>query len=65
MTTPDSTFEKVYNPKLLARLEQRFGSFQAHHAEISVSTKVMLSLREKMASKARSSKRYLLWNFAS
>jgi 8-oxo-dGTP pyrophosphatase MutT (NUDIX family) len=53
MATPDSAFEKVYNPKLLARLEQRFGPFQAHHAEVSASTKVMLSVMEKMESKGR------------
>ena len=53
MATPDSAFEKVYNPKLLAGLEQHFGPFQRHHAEVTASTKVMLSLMEKMESKGR------------
>jgi 8-oxo-dGTP pyrophosphatase MutT (NUDIX family) len=49
----DSAFEKVYNPKLLARLKQRFGPFQTHHVEVPASTKVMLSFMEKMESKGR------------
>jgi ADP-ribose pyrophosphatase YjhB (NUDIX family) len=53
MATTDAAFEKVYNPKLLASLEQRFGPFQRCHVEVSVSTKVMLSLMEKMESKTR------------
>jgi ADP-ribose pyrophosphatase YjhB (NUDIX family) len=53
MAIPDSAFEKVYNPKLLARLEQRFGPFQRRHVEIPASTKVMLDLMEKMESKGR------------
>jgi ADP-ribose pyrophosphatase YjhB (NUDIX family) len=53
MTTTDPAFEKVYNRKLLARLEQRFGPFQTHHVEVPASTKVMLSLMEKMEGKGR------------
>src|SRR5687767_8110547 len=53
MVTSDSAFEKAYNPKLLARLEQRFGPFQRRHVEVPVSTKVMLGLMEKVESKGR------------
>lgn len=46
--TIDPFFEGIYNKKLLRTLRRRFGSFRQHHVDMSVSSKTMLNMLDKM-----------------
>lgn len=48
MQVSDPHFEKIYNKKLLKKLEKRFGSFHQHHVELTISSEWMLNLMNKM-----------------
>jgi 8-oxo-dGTP pyrophosphatase MutT (NUDIX family) len=47
----DSFFAEIYNPKVLKKLEQRFGLAYHQHVEISISTGIMLGMAVKMNQK--------------
>lgn len=49
--TTDPLFAESYNEQLLQELEERFGAFHRHHADLPVSTEVMLNLMRKMTDK--------------
>jgi 8-oxo-dGTP pyrophosphatase MutT (NUDIX family) len=49
----DQFFEKVYNQKLLRRIEKRFGTFRRHHVDLAVSSESMVDLIRKMRDKPR------------
>ena len=49
----NSLFEAVYSPKLLAKIEKRFGPFRQEEFELSVSSEVMQRMVDKMQSKPR------------
>lgn len=49
----DPLFERVYNESLLADLEDQFGPFERHQANISASSETMLRLIDKMQTKPR------------
>ena len=48
MITIDPFFVEIYNEKLLKSLEQRFGPTYHHHADLSISTEIMLNMVNKM-----------------
>lgn len=49
----DRLFEQIYYPKLLKRLEKRFGNFQQHHIELIITSPAMQELVQKMQQKTR------------
>ena len=49
----DPLFTKIYNDKILKKIEKRFGPFVEQHADLTASGQVMLSMVEKMAGKGR------------
>ena len=49
----DRYFDEIYNPKLLKDLQNKFGPFNQHHLELSVSTESMLRMMAKMKQKPR------------
>jgi 8-oxo-dGTP pyrophosphatase MutT (NUDIX family) len=49
----DQFFEEVYNPKLLGRIEKRFGAFRQHEVDLTVSSEAMLDMMRKMRHKPR------------
>jgi 8-oxo-dGTP pyrophosphatase MutT (NUDIX family) len=51
MLTTDPFFADVYNKKIIKSLEQRFGPAHHHHADLSISTEIMLSMVSKMKRK--------------
>ncbi|MBE7550523.1 MAG: NUDIX hydrolase [Anaerolineales bacterium] len=51
MILTDPFFNEVYNEKQLKRLEKKFGPFQRHHLDLTVTTQVMLDMMFKMTPK--------------
>ncbi|MBI1879046.1 MAG: NUDIX hydrolase [Chloroflexi bacterium] len=51
MITTDPFFADVYNPKVLKKLERRFGLTYHQHVELSISTEIMLRMTAKMNQK--------------
>ena len=49
----DPLFESIYNDKILKNLEDRFGPFVRHHADLQASGEVLLDVMSKMESKPR------------
>lgn len=49
----DSYFDTIYNDKILAELEKKFGVFQQYHTKFTVSTENMQRLMGKMRRKRR------------
>lgn len=51
MITSDPFLTEVYNPKILRKLEQRFGSFHTHHVDLAISTEIMRQMVIKINQK--------------
>src|SRR5512138_2594695 len=51
MLTNDPFLADVYNPKILKKLERRFGPVLQQHVELSISTGIMLDMVTKISQK--------------
>jgi 8-oxo-dGTP pyrophosphatase MutT (NUDIX family) len=51
MTTSDPFLAEVYNPKILKKLEQRFGLIYYHHVDLPISTEIMRRMVIKLNQK--------------
>lgn len=49
----DPLFETIYNDQILAELEERFGPFARHHADLTAASETMLDVMTKMEMKPR------------
>lgn len=51
LITSDPFLAEVYNPKILSKLEQRFGPVHTHHADLTISTEIMRQMVVKLNQK--------------
>ncbi len=53
MPTNDPVFDKIYNDAVLKNLEEQFGSFYQHHANVPAASEIMSRMSRKMETQSR------------
>jgi len=53
MPETDPYFQEIYNKKILRKLRKKFGPIHQHHVDLTISSKSMLDLMDKMTKKKR------------
>ena len=53
MPKSDPYYQEIYNKKILRQLRKKFGPIHYHHVDLTISSKSMLNLMDKMTRKKR------------